>query len=87
MRTSRSFIGPTEVMLADFITEPLQGSLFRKFRAVLLGYEHVDTLRETPPIPTEERVGNSKLTRVQAGPCGQVNSEKRTYADVVKERP
>ena len=32
---------PTEEMLADFFTKPLQGALFRKFRAVLLGYEHI----------------------------------------------
>jgi hypothetical protein len=50
---------PTHQMLADFFTKPLQGSLFRKFRAVLLGHEHIDTLRLPPPlIDTEERVGN-----------------------------
>ena len=34
----------TEHMLADFFTKPLQGSLFRKFRSVLLGLEHTSTL-------------------------------------------
>jgi hypothetical protein len=27
-------------MLADFLTKPLQGGLFRRFRDVLLGYKH-----------------------------------------------
>ena len=31
-------------MLADFFTKPLQGHLFRKFKAVLLGHAHVDWL-------------------------------------------
>ncbi|KAI2498512.1 Reverse transcriptase (RNA-dependent DNA polymerase) [Fragilaria crotonensis] len=31
-------------MLADFFTKPLQGSLFTKFRDVLLGYEHITSL-------------------------------------------
>jgi hypothetical protein len=35
---------PTLQMLADFFTKPLQGSLFRKFRDVVLGYHHIDSL-------------------------------------------
>jgi hypothetical protein len=35
---------PTLQMLADFFTKPLQGALFRRFRDVLLGYKHVNTL-------------------------------------------
>jgi hypothetical protein len=35
---------PTLQMLADFYTKPLQGALFRRFRDVLLGFKHVDTL-------------------------------------------
>ena len=30
----------TEHMLADFLSKPLQGGLFRKFRDVLLGHAH-----------------------------------------------
>jgi hypothetical protein len=49
---------PTDKMLADFFTKPLQGSLFRKFRDVLLGYKHINSLK-TSNMPTsspEERV-------------------------------
>ena len=35
---------PTESMLADFLTKPLQGSLFRKFCSVLLGDAHISSL-------------------------------------------
>jgi hypothetical protein len=64
---------PTLQMLADFFTKPLQGALFRRFRDVLLGYAHVDTLAQdlerhlekekhpgTPPATVEERVGDSR---------------------------
>jgi Reverse transcriptase (RNA-dependent DNA polymerase) len=40
---------PTAAMLADFFTKPLQGSLFTKFRDVILGYRHVSTLNEASP--------------------------------------
>ena len=47
---------PTLEMLGDFFTKPLQGSLFRKFRDVILGYEHISTLAAYLPTPDEERV-------------------------------
>ena len=45
-------------MLADFLTKPLQGQLFKSFRDVILGYRHVDTLNSlVVPTPAQERVG------------------------------
>ena len=44
-------------MLADFFTKPLQGNLFRRFRDVVLGYKHVDTLSVAAAPSSEERVG------------------------------
>ena len=35
---------PTEIMLADFFTKPLQGALFRKFQDVISGYKPITTL-------------------------------------------
>jgi hypothetical protein len=52
---------PTDEMLADFFTKPLQGALFRKYRSVLLGHEHIRTLKRTTGL-TEERVGNENPT-------------------------
>jgi hypothetical protein len=50
---------PTHSMLADFLTKPLQGALFRILRDVLLGYKHVNALLINPSdaIVPEERVG------------------------------
>jgi hypothetical protein len=50
---------PTEHMLADFFTKPLQGALFRKFRDILLGYHHISTLDRLVTSVPEERVGIS----------------------------
>ena len=58
---------PTAAMLADFFTKPLQGSLFKKFRDVILGYKHIsilqspdqsidDSVPSVPSPPIEERV-------------------------------
>ena len=33
---------PTDKMVADFFTKPLQGSLFKKFRASVMGYNDHD---------------------------------------------
>ena len=37
---------PTEKMLADFFTKSLQGSLFRKFRAIIMGWEPLSALQD-----------------------------------------
>jgi hypothetical protein len=56
---------PTEQMLADFFTKPLQGSLFRRFRAVVMGHKHIDTLQDlaTTLTPSQERVGRKVIPR------------------------
>ena len=51
---------PTEQMLADFFTKPLQGSLFWKFRAVILGHEPVSSLYPVTPSLSKEHVGTNK---------------------------
>eukprot|EP00557_Chaetoceros_sp_GSL56_P007202 CAMPEP_0176488928 /NCGR_PEP_ID=MMETSP0200_2-20121128/6990_1 /TAXON_ID=947934 /ORGANISM="Chaetoceros sp., Strain GSL56" /LENGTH=113 /DNA_ID=CAMNT_0017885983 /DNA_START=11 /DNA_END=349 /DNA_ORIENTATION=- len=49
---------PTEFMIADFFTKPLQGSLFRKFRDVIQGYHHMDTIfSKTEDSLSQECVG------------------------------
>jgi len=52
---------PTEEMLKDFFTKPLQGSLFEKFKNVLMGHTHITTLQQPALIPSEERVGEMKI--------------------------
>jgi hypothetical protein len=48
-------------MLGDYYTKPLQGGLFRKLGAVIMGHAHVDTLSSPVPTATQERVGSSVL--------------------------
>jgi len=50
---------PTLSMLADFFTKPLNGSLFQKFRDVILGYKPVSSLQEILPPDFKEHVGNN----------------------------
>ena len=50
---------PTKQMVADFLTKPLQGNLFCKFRSVLLGHKCMDSISEGPSLETsKEHVGN-----------------------------
>jgi hypothetical protein len=53
---------PTTAMLANVLTKPLQGNLFRRFRDVLLGYSHTKTLDEVTRnvYGPEERVGSNE---------------------------
>ena len=37
---------PSELMLADFFTKPLQGQLFKKCRDVLMGYTPLSSLKQ-----------------------------------------
>jgi hypothetical protein len=62
---------PTDEMLADFFTKPLQGALFRKFKAVILGHAHISTLKKSPTAPPEERV--------EKGVPVQPNEKTRIY--------
>ena len=83
-------------MLADFFTKPLQGHLFRKFKAVLLGHAHVGTLALNPTAPVEERVGEGRsgehgytatgvVGTVPGGDRKTKNVTKLTWADVVRK--
>jgi hypothetical protein len=74
---------PTEQMLADFFTKPLQGSLFEKFRKVLMGHAHIDTLSSLSLLPTEERVGEeNKTEQTAAGKNGQGNQDTSVSDDI-----
>jgi hypothetical protein len=50
---------PTEQMLADFFTKPLQGSLFRRLREVVMGRMHINTLKDFVSAKSQERVGET----------------------------
>ena len=79
-------------MLADFFTKPLQGALFRKFRDVILGYKHINTLTEPVDTVAQERVeerptdGDSTASEIKRDVLQQDKDmirQKPTWADVV----
>ena len=94
---------PTAEMLADFFTNPLQGSLFEKFRRVIMGEVHIDTfLSRQSLVSDKERVGDqvfAKLDNIKdgvvvSGTNGQTaegitegNSEKKVTYASVLKRP
>ena len=80
-------------MLADFFTKPLQGSLFRKVRDVIMGqHKHTDSLKETVPAPFQECVGKDNLLdNVRNGAGGRRTDTrdqkpvKNIYADITRK--
>ena len=83
---------PTEKMIADFFTKPLQGNLFRKFRDVVMGYKHISSLHASEEESlSQERVGkdiNGLLRENESGsndgPSVATSAKNVTWADVVK---
>ena len=87
---------PTENMVADFFTKPLQGTHFRKLRRLILGMDAMSTLELGVPsdhIP-KECVGTSlrsmqSLASHQSRekiPVGLEEQKARTYADIVTRK-
>ena len=89
-------------MLVDFFTKPLQGALFRKFRDVILGYAHIDTLSPRPASAAEERVGEptdidgptetdtNKPTETETDVSSKENEvaiKQTSWADIVSRTP
>ena len=71
-----------------FFTKPLQGSLFRKFRDVILGYKHITSLyRSTEEdSSTQKRVeGNDNGANVRPS-VDKHHPTVVTWADVVREK-
>jgi KUP system potassium uptake protein len=83
---------PTEQMVADFFTKPLQGSLFRKLRDIILGKHHIDTLSEnneyrSAPPPSQERVGEATEPGTNLV-CDDVDAQETTRVEGQKsEKP
>ena len=79
---------PTAKMLADFFTKQLQGNLFRKFRSVVMGYEHISSLDiDKEKSSSQERVGKSILRENTKRPDDRTSvvqgAKSLTWAEVV----
>ena len=79
---------PTEMMLADFFTKPLQGSLFRKFRDAVLGYTHISELKQmTEEASPQERVRSQKEFQLQDSDESRPSvTPKKSYADAATRK-
>ena len=80
---------PSEHMLADFFTKPLQGNVFRVFHEVIMGHQPLSWLKEKL-VSTKDRVGNRKKILVDNNVHEKSNAvlknTKRTVVEVVKNR-
>ena len=71
---------PTEKMVADYMSKPLQGKLFHTFRNVIMGWTHISTLFDIFTT-TKERVGNN----VNAGISVVVpKTKKMSYVEAAR---
>jgi hypothetical protein len=74
---------PTEKMIADYMSKPLQGKLFITFRDVIMGWTHISTLFDIFS-PTEERVEKNGRLAVGPKPSNSSKPSKLTYAEVTR---
>jgi hypothetical protein len=78
---------PTKQMLADFFTKPLQGKLFRKLRAVVMGHAHVDSLKDPdttsdPTLPApQERVEHKEVVRINGCASSARNADGKATGE------
>ena len=72
---------PTEIMIADFFTKPLQGATFIKFRAVIMGHKHISELYNNSHPSFEERVEGTEIDETgnkATDELGEQNCDRRT---------
>ena len=78
---------PTAEMLADFFTKPLQGALFTKFRKVLMGWEHINTLKKPSEYDLKERVGTSNNYEIVSSNSIRKKTDKKVGKQVSFHEP
>jgi hypothetical protein len=74
---------PTEKMIADYMSKPLQGRLFILFREVIMGWAHISTLFDIFSPPEERVEKNGGIAGIAVGPKPSKPS-KLTYAEVTR---
>ena len=86
----------TDMMVADFFTKLLQGTIFRKLRNVIMGVTHPYSLITGEPPPVKEPVGKNELftavlenvknSYVTGGGVKTTTIPNPSYADIVTLR-
>ena len=72
---------PTNRMLADFFTKPLQGNLFRTFRDIILGYQSIEALDRIHSTLEEERVESMRSSDSETGASKEQQENSREVSD------
>ena len=74
---------PTEKMVADYMSKPLQGKLFITFRNVIMGWQHISTLFDIFSSP-EKRVETNSCLAVKPKNTKLTCAEAVRISDVVE---
>ena len=67
---------PTELMIADYLTKPLQGKQFQLFRILIMGWKNIDDILHEIRSAAKERVENNKKVTANA-------NQRKTYKDAL----
>jgi hypothetical protein len=78
---------PTELMVADFFTKPLQGRLFKKLRRIIMGMDPISSLNLDDLSLSKERVGSAKSLAEDPDSEMDPSAHVMSYADAVKASP
>ena len=83
---------PTELMIADYVTKPLQGKLFHTFRELIMGWKSIDDVLLAIRISAKERVENRKVAESTNGQNSRItykealmNEKKAKHVELRKE--
>ena len=80
---------PTGIMLGDFFTKPLQGSLFRKMRDVVMGLQPITILKTEEELKAERSSKEDEQTKRLKFSKHRINSDTRALTPLLnrnKER-
>ena len=71
-------------MIGDYFSKPLQGSLFRTFRDVVMGIVHHSVIEDLPD-KSQERVGSEDFDPVKSGPSSSNDHTPQSTTSGVTE--
>jgi hypothetical protein len=76
---------PTDLMLGDYFTKPLQGKPFKRFWDIIMGRTHINDIINDSVYSIKERVEN-RFKEDFRNVIKKQESENDTWADVVKRK-
>ena len=69
-------------MLDDYITKPLQGNVFRRFRDAIMGKPYINDSLLDPGFQIKERV--EKVSKIMIKKSEPNNKQQVTFAEAVR---